>query len=238
MVYITGDTHGDLTRFDAPELKRLRREDTLIVCGDFGFVWDDSPAEKKKRRALSRKKYTIAFLDGAHENFALLAAFPEETWNGGPVRRIADNLLYLTRGSVYDIEGERYFVMGGGERETFDTVAEETDAVPNESELKAGLARLAEAGNRVDYILTHEPSGKAGAYVIPKRRRSSGLDVYFDGIENTVAYRCWYFGSVHTDRRITGRHIAVYAQVLPVRTVTVGPRHRKEKKKEKNTAKR
>lgn len=231
MVYITGDTHGDPARFDTPALKHLRREDTLIVCGDFGFVWDDSPAEKKKRRALSRKKYTIAFLDGAHENFSLLSTYPEEEWNGGTVRRIADNVVYLTRGSVYEIEGERYFVMGGGERESFDVAAEaENGAVPDEAQLKTGLRRLSELGNRVDYILTHEPSGKAGAYVIPKRRRSSGLDIYFDGIENTVTYRCWYFGSVHTDRRITGRHIAVYAQVLPVRPLTTGPRHRKPKR--------
>ena len=43
MVYITGDTHGDISWFKNPKLKRLGEKDILIVCGDFGFLWD-SPA--------------------------------------------------------------------------------------------------------------------------------------------------------------------------------------------------
>lgn len=55
MIYLTGDTHGDLERFKDRALKRLRREDTLIVCGDFGFLWDDSPAERRPGPPWKRK---------------------------------------------------------------------------------------------------------------------------------------------------------------------------------------
>ena len=37
MVYITGDVHGDIRRFGAPA-RRLKKGDTLIVCGDFGML--------------------------------------------------------------------------------------------------------------------------------------------------------------------------------------------------------
>ena len=42
MVYVTGDTHGDISFFKDPKLKKLTEEDILIVCGDFGFLWDRS----------------------------------------------------------------------------------------------------------------------------------------------------------------------------------------------------
>ena len=38
MIYITGDTHGDINRFfDGGALTKLTESDTLIVCGDFGL---------------------------------------------------------------------------------------------------------------------------------------------------------------------------------------------------------
>ena len=47
MIYITGDTHGDYKRFSSQKLKRLRSGDTLIICGDFGFVWNGDNNEHK-----------------------------------------------------------------------------------------------------------------------------------------------------------------------------------------------
>ena len=41
MVYVTGDLHGDYSRFKRPEMKKLRAGDILLVCGDFGFIWDN-----------------------------------------------------------------------------------------------------------------------------------------------------------------------------------------------------
>ena len=47
MIYITGDTHGDIKRFKTRSAKKLTKDDILIVCGDFGFLWDESKKEKK-----------------------------------------------------------------------------------------------------------------------------------------------------------------------------------------------
>ena len=46
MVYVTGDLHGDYSRFKRPEMKKLRAGDILLVCGDFGFIWDNSKQEQ------------------------------------------------------------------------------------------------------------------------------------------------------------------------------------------------
>ena len=98
MIYITGDTHGDISRFRDSITRKLRRDDTLIVCGDFGFIWDGSRAEMNMIRKLDELRYTIAFIDGCHENFDLLAQYPEISWNGGIASQISDNIIHLKRG--------------------------------------------------------------------------------------------------------------------------------------------
>ena len=53
MMYITGDTHIpiDIKKLSAkkfPEQKNLTKKDYVIICGDFGGVWDGSNEEKYK----------------------------------------------------------------------------------------------------------------------------------------------------------------------------------------------
>ena len=47
MILITGDVHGDISRFSDKKIRRLKKGDTLIVCGDMGLIWDGSDKEKK-----------------------------------------------------------------------------------------------------------------------------------------------------------------------------------------------
>ncbi|MBQ4627416.1 MAG: hypothetical protein IJB45_09230 [Clostridia bacterium] len=103
MVYVTGDMHGDVARFDSPTLKRLKKGDTLIVCGDFGFVWDNSKIEQKILKKLGNKKYNICFVDGTHENFELLNSYPVSMCKGGKVHHIGGNLYHIMRGKIFKI---------------------------------------------------------------------------------------------------------------------------------------
>ena len=81
MIYVTGDTHGEVDfaklHLFAGENPRLTKEDYLIVAGDFGAVWNSQTL------ALTLKPYTelpftVLFVDGNHENFDLLESFPVE----------------------------------------------------------------------------------------------------------------------------------------------------------------
>ena len=43
MIYVTGDTHADFKRFSTnnfPEQREMTKYDYVIVCGDFGGIWD------------------------------------------------------------------------------------------------------------------------------------------------------------------------------------------------------
>ena len=115
MVYLTGDTHGELDRFKHGRLRWLGKRDIVVVLGDFGFVWDGSKEEQKKLDWLRKRPYTLLFLDGAHENYDLLAQYPVEERFGGRVQALGGNVYHVCRGSVLELEGKKYLCFGGTE---------------------------------------------------------------------------------------------------------------------------
>ena len=70
MIYITGDTHSDFTRFSTdkfPIQSEMTKNDYVIICGDFGGVWNylvESTYEKYWLNWLNEKNFTTLFVDG------------------------------------------------------------------------------------------------------------------------------------------------------------------------------
>ena len=110
MIYITGDTHCDFSRFGTEEFpiqEELTKEDYVIICGDFGGVWtfeEESQREKQMLDWLNDKKFTTLFVDGNHENYTRLYNYPVEKWNGGKIHKIRDSVLHLMRGEIFNID--------------------------------------------------------------------------------------------------------------------------------------
>lgn len=117
MIYATGDTHGNFERFREeyfPEQASMTKDDYVIVCGDFGGVWDGGKQEQKRLDRLEQLPFTLLFVSGNHENFDLLAEYPVEDWNGGKIQRIRPHVIHLLRGQVFQLQGHSFFTMGGG----------------------------------------------------------------------------------------------------------------------------
>lgn len=115
MIYATGDTHGNFQRFKPayfPEQAGMSKEDYMIICGDFGGVWDGSKKEQKTLDWVESLPFTTLFVSGNHENFDLLKKYPVEEWNGGQVQAIRPHVLHLTRGQVFKLQGYTFFTMG------------------------------------------------------------------------------------------------------------------------------
>ena len=219
MIYITGDTHGDKSRFTARGATRLKSGDTVIVLGDFGFLWDGSKAEERTLRWLTKRKYNILFLDGKHENYDLLMQYPIVEAFGGHARHLGGNLYHLLRGEIYTIENKTAFAFGGGDSSEKGFRMEQhrwwPQEMPTEDEMQRGIQNLAAAGNHVHLILTHEAPSLA-KYL--HHSHSDGLNTmtaYFDELMRTVDYDCWYFGSVHQTRFLSKKAIAVFDRILP-----------------------
>lgn len=218
MIYITGDTHGDIRRFKPFKKLIPRRRNTVLVCGDFGFLWDGSKAEKRTLRRLERLDCNIMFVEGTHDNMELLKACPLEDYCGGKVRRVGKNLFWMQRGEIFTIEDFTVFAMGGGESADIEDrlpgVSWWHDEMPSTEELDHARQTLERAGNAVDLIVTHlRPRIELGQIEVGKQEINP-LTALLGNIARTAQYRHWYFGGDHLDRQITPKLTAVFERLV------------------------
>lgn len=225
-IYITGDIHGYPIRLTDENLSdrgaTLIKDDKLIVCGDFGLPWYNDVQDLQCLEWLSQKHFEILFVDGNHENFDLLNAFPVEVRYGGKVHKLRDNIYHLMRGEVYQIEGKTFFAFGGAT--SFDKYMREehvswwAEEVYDKDELFNAISNLIRVGYKVDYVITH---------TAPKRFLNN-LDVHLQGAEscpvakllgdlsNKISWKKWYFGHFHTDVDINEVVACVYECVVKI----------------------
>ena len=237
MIYITGDTHGDFRRFGSkhfPQCKGMNRDDYMIICGDFGGLWDGSSRDQYWLDWLSEKPFTTLFVDGNHENFNLLNALPEKHWSGGRVHEVRENILHLMRGQVFTFGGLTWFTMGGAaSHDIQDGVLDPADPdferqywqmrrmravfrvkdrswwqeeMPNAQEYAEALSNLARVNWMVDCILTH----CAPSSIVRKIDPSYGTDHLTDFLERVsqwCQFTYWFFGHYHKNQIIDSKYI-------------------------------
>lgn len=218
MFLVTGDLHGDAKDLQKRRFGRIGADDFIVICGDFGLVWDGSKEEQKELERLGRSRHGVLFLDGAHENFDLLARYPVTDWNGGKAQIISGNLVHLMRGQVYTIAGKRVFTFGGGESEDREMRTPHQSwwpqEMPDEQEMRAGVQALVEAQWQVDYIFTYEAPTAFHKYIESGSDELNALNVYLECIREKCRYQKWVFGCYHKDRSITPDFDAVFGGVV------------------------
>ena len=218
MITITGDTHGVADRFDDARLRKLKKGDFLIVCGDFGYLWNSGRAEEKLLNRLGKKKYNILFVDGCHENYDLLKAYPVSEWNGGKVQQISGNLYHLMRGQIYELEGKKLFAFGGGESSDkqmyMDMEKWWPQEMPSLEEMSEGIRNLKQAGMTVDYIVTHSPAPTMNLYLRNDTLEKNQLEMFFEQLVKNVKFERWFFGSLHIDRNITAAYRSLFNDIV------------------------
>lgn len=213
MIYLTGDTHRSidiekLNNKNFPEGKSLTRDDYVIVLGDFGFIWDTSKENEYWLNWLCEKPYTVLFIDGNHENFDLLEQYPEELWKGGKIHRIANNIIHLMRGQVFNIDDKKFFTFGGAtsidKLSSIEFISWWKQELPTYKELEEGIGNMQKNNYEVDYILTHCCSSKTletvSAYAGFRYNYDEDiLNKYFNVIQQRTTFKHWYFGHYHLD---------------------------------------
>ena len=212
-LYVTGDTHGETGRFEYPGFvynRDLHEGDILFVCGDFGYVNNDSFHERLFLRYLAEEKpYTICFVDGNHENFDLLELYPVESWMGGKVHIIKRNeageakIIHLMRGQVFEIYGKKIFTFGGGysvdkymRRQGISWWPQE---MPTDEEMEEGNRNLKKHDYTVDIILTHTAPEDTMCLFHPEHVHEKPLNNYLEYVRENVKYSHWYIGHLHKD---------------------------------------
>ncbi len=222
-VYVTGDMHGDMERLYDKEFRKLKKGDTLLICGDFGYIFDGNNLEKKFIKFFATRKFVTAFVDGTHDNLEKINRSRVTVWKGGKVHRIKGNLLHLMRGQIFNIEGNTYFTFGGGESLDKDMRVEKglwwREEEPSPAEMAEGAKRLDEENCKVDYIITHEPPSLVKSAMLLRKGNAdqvNKLNGYFEELCRSVSFKNWFFGSLHEDKRITERHTCVFEKLIKI----------------------
>lgn len=231
MIYVTGDLHGDITRLKLRAARHIKKGDYLIVCGDFGFIWDGSKKENSLLKWLSRRRYNILFVEGTHDNLDLLNDYPVAEWNGGTVHEISKKVKHLIRGSVFDIDGEKVFAFGGGASDDTEIRLQSGqwwhDEMPTLEDIERARENLEKHGNKVDYIITHQCGHKIKRLLNKPESDFNMLDLFFDEVRDKCDFKRWFFGCYHINKIIPPVHMALFGSVLHA-----GHELRKEKIKE------
>lgn len=222
MIYITGDTHGDISRFKSSSAHKIKKGDTLIICGDFGYVWNESAAEMKTMNWLSRRNYEILFVEGAHENYQLLAKFPIVDYKGGKARKIANNIYQLLRGEIFKIEDKKIFAFGGGDDEEMDLMdlpeTNDFKRLPSDEEIERARKNIQENGSEVDYFITYDVGFKMRAMLKMDSSLFNNLHAFLFEAGNMCKYDKWFFGCYHMDKLIPPSYYAVYQKIINAET--------------------
>lgn len=222
-LYITGDTHGDidfhkLNTCNFPEQKSMSPEtDFVLVCGDFGAVWDGGKNDKYLQKWYNEKPWTTLFVDGNHEQHDLLDGYPVADWCGGEVHKISDKIIHLMRGQIYTIEGKTFFTMGGATSHDKmyrkEGVSWWTREMPSDEEYEEGLQNFNKIGNKVDYIISHcAPDQLQGQ--IAYWYEHDKLTNYLELVRQTVEFDHWYCGHYHIDKDFGSKYTVLYNKVV------------------------
>ena len=207
MIYVTGDTHIpiDISKLNSkcfPDQNVLSKEDFVIICGDFGGVWNNNREEMYWRRWLEQKNFTTLFIDGNHENFHLLNGFETVDFHGGKAHKISNGIYHLMRGQIYKIDGKRFFTFGGASshdkkfRKKNKNWWEEE--LPSDQELETAILNLEANGWNVDYVITHCAPSSVQEKLSLQYSRDILTD-FLEEIKNKTAFKKWFFGHYHMD---------------------------------------
>lgn len=227
MIFVTGDTHGEIDcgklKIFAEKRPQLTKNDYMLIAGDFGGLWFPKNLESDLK-FFSDLPFTILFVDGNHENFDLLNSYPVSEWNGGKVHIIKPGILHLMRGQVFEIDKKTFFTFGGGtsidKKFRKEGVSWWAQEMPTYEEFEEGISNLNAINNKVDYIISHSCDERALFYP-PVNGKYKSLKIYPENsllsyFEENIEYSYWFFGHYHVDGKITEKKTAVYQKIIQI----------------------
>lgn len=211
MIYFFGDTHGTIDMLKIFKFD-YEKDDHIVILGDFGLLWANTKdkTEKMAEKYLNELPCDVLFIDGNHENFNRLDALPQVHKYGDFVGDYSQNIFHLKRGRIYEIEGTKFFTMGGAlsidkawRKENKSWWSGENIS---DEQLNLGLENIAKAGN-IDIILTHTLPTSVVEILRQKMemleifdKNSAKLEQIFDALkQRRFALKAWIFGHWHID---------------------------------------
>ena len=219
MVFITGDTHGDVDfkKLLSLKEKNLSRGDYLIICGDAAICWShlELPYFKSLYNDIG---CTIIFIDGNHENFEMLNNMPLVEYKGALMHQIDKYIFHVLRGEIMTLEGKTFLCIGGAVSIDKALRTPYISWWPAEEisfhDIDNALNNLERVNNTVDFVITHccdTPTVKK-AFCF----RGDICTDQLNFIDKIVTYKHWFFGHYHIDKEISKTKTCLYNNIIQI----------------------
>lgn len=227
MIYITGDCHGEFTRFSTrkfPQQKNMSKErDMVIILGDSGFLFDGSRTEEHWLDWFEAKPWITVDVGGNHANYDLSEQYPLVPFHGGTARMLRPSVFQLSRGQVFRFGELSVFAMGGAESHDglilrrgedlerrkrqlkrlgklfrVEGISWWPQELPSTQEMGLAAGNLQAVNYKVDLVLTHCAPGVVQKKIAPDGDYPENmLTRYFDCLYDVIDCKKWYFGHYH-----------------------------------------
>lgn len=142
-----------------------------------------------------------------------------EMWCGGKIQRIRPHILHMMRGQIFELDGYRFFTMGGAMSHDIRCRTEHVSwwrqELPSGEEYAEARQNLDRVGWEVNYIITH----CAATGTIRGRKhynRANQLTDFLREIREKARYDYWIFGHYHDNRMIDSTHILLWEQIVQI----------------------
>lgn len=219
MIFVTGDTHGDIDYKKLLVLKEkgLTYDDYLIICGDAAICWSEEELPHFKQ--LYDIGCTVIYIDGNHENFEMLNNMPLVEYKGALMHQIDEHIFHILRGEIMTLDGMTFLCVGGA------TSIDKMYRIPHVSwwpeeeityhDIDNALNNLEKVNNKVDCVITHCVDTHTVIDAFGFRRDICTDQLTF--IDKIVDYKHWYFGHYHVDRIIDDKKTCLYQKIVELK---------------------
>ena len=212
--YISGDVHGDFSRFEALENKDEINV-AVIILGDAGINWflNGKDIENKKKLVKKYPGITWYLLRGNHDARpedveTMLVDYDDEI--DGYVYYEPDfiNIRYFMDGGEYMIDGHSVLTIGGAYSvDKYYRLAMKWTWFANEQlTLKEKLAIEEKVkGKKYDIVLTHtcpydwRPTDLF-LPMVDQSKVDTSTEKWLNDLKDTFTWRLWLFGHYHANR--------------------------------------
>lgn len=214
MIYLTGDTKGNFARIlDFCNAMGTTKEDIMIVLGGASINYNGGEYDHIKKQNVSKNvPITFFFVHGCHEiRPENLDCYEETMWHGGTVyvEKEFPEFIFAKDGEVYDFNGHKTLVIGGGYSFNKDfCIRQGIGWYPDEQPDSSIKARVEEACHNNDWefdvILSHSaPSSYVPNVPLPPMVSEESLDhsteKWLQKLEDKLHYNFWFCGHYEMD---------------------------------------
>ena len=170
--------------------------------------------------------------------------YPVAEWHGGKVHRVRPHVLHLMRGQIFELDGYRFFTMGGAKSHDIEDGILEPDApdferrlmmlqrkpgaryrinhiswwaqeLPSDEEYDEARQSLNAVGWQVDYIITH-CAPTSIALMGSRHNEADRLTDFLQEVRERAKYHYWLFGHYHDNKAIDEKHILLWEQIVRI----------------------